>query len=76
MNEIKIINQIIKKVTKKNLKISLTKNLFKSGIDSLDLTTIFLTIEDQFKIKFKKNSYEKLNTLKNLSTEIKKLKKQ
>ena len=55
-------------MTKKNLKISLTKNLFKSGIDSLDLTTIFLTIEDQFKIKFKKNSYEKLNTLKNLST--------
>ena len=55
MNEINKINNIVKKVIKK--KISPKKNFLQAGIDSLDLTTIFLSIEEEFKIKFKKNTY-------------------
>mgnify|MGYP001292416422 CR=1 FL=1 len=73
MIEVKKINNIIQKVIKK--KIPLKKNLLQSGIDSLDLTTIFLTIEDEFKIKFKRNYYDKLKTVDDFVKYIKKNKK-
>lgn len=73
MIEAKKINNIIQKVIKK--KIPLKKNLLQSGIDSLDLTTIFLTIEDEFKIKFKRNYYDKLKTVDDFVKYIKKNKK-
>lgn len=69
----KKINEIIKKIIKK--KIPLNKNLLQSGIDSLDLTTIFLTIEDEFKIKFKRNYYDKLKTINDFVGYIQKNKK-
>ena len=43
MKEVDKINKIVKKVIKR--KISPNKNFLQAGIDSLDLTTIFLTIE-------------------------------
>ena len=73
MIEVKKINNIIFKVIKK--KVPLKKNLLQSGIDSLDLTTIFLTIEDEFKIKFKRNYYDKLKTVDDFVKYIKKNKK-
>jgi acyl carrier protein len=73
MSDEKKINNIIKKVIRK--KISLKKNLLRSGIDSLDLTTIFLSIEDEFNIKFKRNYYDKLKTVDDFVKYIKKNKK-
>tara|TARA_Y100000816_G_C25968719_1_gene505493 strand:- start:582 stop:809 length:228 start_codon:yes stop_codon:yes gene_type:complete len=73
MNELNKINNIIKKVIKK--KIPSKKNLLQSGIDSLDLTTIFLSIEDNFGIKFKRSYYDKLRTIDDFVKYIKKNKK-
>ncbi len=73
MNEINKINNIVKKVIKK--KISPKKNFLQAGIDSLDLTTIFLSIEEEFKIKFKKNTYGNLKTINDFVKHIQKNKK-
>ncbi len=73
MKEIEKINNIVRKVIKR--KIPSTKNFLQAGIDSLDLTTIFLSIEDQFKIKFKRSEYAKLKTIDDFVKYIKKHKK-
>ena len=73
MSEENKINNIIKNVIKK--KIPLKQNLLRSGIDSLDLTTIFLSIEDHFNIKFKRSYYDKLRTIDDFVKYIKKNKK-
>ena len=73
MSEADRINNIVKRVIKK--KIPFTKNFLQAGIDSLDLTTIFLSIEDEFKLKFKRSYYGKLRTINDFVKYIKKHKK-
>ena len=73
MTEVDKINKIVKKVIKR--KISPKKNFLQAGIDSLDLTTIFLSIEEEFKIKFKRTEYSKLKTIDDFVKYIKKNKK-
>ena len=45
MNNIDKINKILKEVTNKKTKLNPNKNLFKQGLDSLDVTTFLLALE-------------------------------
>ena len=69
------INAILKKITNKKNNFDPKKNLFSQGLDSLDLTTFLLSLEDKFKIKFKSDAYDKLNSIQDISNYLKKNKK-
>ena len=49
MTDNKKINEILKKITNKKNNFDPKKNLFSQGLDSLDLTTFLLSLEDKFK---------------------------
>jgi acyl carrier protein len=65
--------KIVKKISRKN--INPNKNIFQQGIDSIDFTTIILTIEEKYKMKFKSNSYDKLSSINDIVKYINNIKK-
>lgn len=73
MKDIKDITNILKKISKRK-KISTKKNLFAQGLDSLDVTTFLLAIEERFKIKLKIDAYDKLTSIESLAKYLKKVK--
>ena len=75
MKNIKTINKILKEVTNKKNKFNPKKNLFSQGLDSLDVTTFLLAIEENFKIKLKSDSYDKLTSIAEIDKYINKNKK-
>ncbi len=75
MTDNKKINTILKKITNRKNNFDTKKNLFSQGLDSLDLTTFLLSLEDKFKIKFKSDAYDKLNSIQDISNYLKKNKK-
>ncbi len=75
MNNLKKINDILKEVTQKKKKFNPKKNLFEQGLDSLDLTTLLITIEEKFDLSFKSNAYDKLASINDIMNYIKKNKK-
>lgn len=50
------------------------KSFKENGIDSLDLMTMFLAIEETFSVKFSEEDYEKVHNAVDLELMIKKLK--
>lgn len=75
MENIEKINKILKEVTNKKTKFNPKKNLFSQGLDSLDVTSFLLAIEEKFKMKFKNDAYDKLTTIVDILNYIKKNKK-
>ena len=73
MKDIKDITNILKKISKRK-KISTKKNLFAQGLDSLDVTTFLLAVEEKFKIKLKSDAYDKLTSIESLAKYLKKVK--
>jgi len=65
--------KIVKKISRKN--INPNKNIFQQGIDSIDFTTIILTIEEKYKMKFKRDSYDKLSSINDIVKYINNIKK-
>ena len=63
---VKIVNKILKK------KINPKRNIFQQDVDSIDFTTLLLSLEEKFKIKFKSNAYDKLTTLQEIFSYINK----
>jgi len=72
MSNIDKINKILKEVTNKKLKINPKKNLFQQGLDSLDVTTFLLALEEKFNLKFKSAAYDKLTNIKDIAAYVKK----
>ncbi len=75
MSNIIKINKILKEVTNKKIKFNPKKNLFSQGLDSLDVTTFLLAIEENFKIKLKSDAYDKLTSINEIDKYINKNKK-
>jgi len=75
MKDIEKINKILKEVTNKKTKFNPKKNLFLQDLDSLDVTSLLLAIEEKFNIKFKGDAYDKLTTIVDILNYIKKNKK-
>ena len=75
MSNIDKINKILKEVTNKKIKINPKKNLFKQGLDSLDVTSFLLALEEKFNLKFKSDAYDKLTNIKDIAAYIEKNKK-
>ena len=73
MKDIKDITNILKKISKRK-KINTKKNLFAQGLDSLDVTTFLLAVEEKFKIKLKSDAYDKLTSIESLAKYLKKVK--
>ena len=72
MSEIQKINKILKDVTNKKSRFNPKKNLFAQGLDSLDVTTFLLALEEKFSLKFKNDAYDKLTTINDMVNYIKK----
>ena len=75
MSNIDKINKILKEVTNKKIKLNPKKNLFKQGLDSLDVTSFLLALEEKFNLKFKSDAYDKLTNIKDIAAYIEKNKK-
>jgi len=75
MSNIDKINKILRDVTNKKTKLNPNKNLFKQGLDSLDVTTFLLALEEKFNLKFKSDAYDKLTTIKDIAVYIEKNKR-
>ena len=74
MKDIKDITNILKKISKRK-KINTKKNLFAQGLDSLDVTTFLLAVEEKFKIKLKSDAYDKLTSIESFGQISKKSEK-
>ncbi len=75
MSNIDKINKILREVTNKKTKLNPKENLFKQGLDSLDVTTFFLALEEKFNLKLKSDAYDKLTNIKDIAAYIEKNKK-
>lgn len=65
---VKFVNKTLKK------KLNPKRNIFQQDVDSIDFTTLLLSLEEKFNMKFKSNAFNKLNTLENIYSYIKKKK--
>ena len=74
MSNIDKINKILKEVTNKKIKLN-PKKSFKQGLDSLDVTSFLLALEEKFNLKFKSDAYDKLTNIKDIAAYIEKNKK-
>ena len=75
MKGIEKINKILKDITNKKANFNPKKNLFEQGLDSLDVTSFLLALEEKFDLKFKSDAYENLTTINDIFNYIKKNKK-
>ncbi len=75
MSNIDKINKILREVTNKKTKFNPKENLFKQGLDSLDVTSFLLALEEGFNLKFKSDAYDKLTNIKDIAAYIEKNKK-
>jgi len=75
MKGIEKINKILKDITNKKANFNPKKNLFEQSLDSLDVTSFLLALEEKFDLKFKSDAYEKLTTINDIFNYIKKNKK-
>lgn len=60
------VNKTLKK------KLDPDKNIFQQDVDSIDFTTLLLSLEEKFKIKFKSSSYGSLTSLRKIYAYIQK----
>ena len=65
---VKFVNKTLKK------KLNPKRNIFQQDVDSIDFTTLLLSLEEKFNMKFKSNAFNNLNTLENIYSYIKKKK--
>lgn len=56
----RLVNKILKK------KLHPKKNIFQQGVDSIDFTTLLLSLEEKFNLKFKSGAYDKLTSLEDI----------
>lgn len=65
---VKFVNKTLKK------KLNPKRNIFQQDVDSIDFTTLLLSLEEKFNMKFKSNAFNNLNTLEDIYSYIKKKK--
>ena len=65
---VKFVNKTLKK------KLNPKKNIFQQDVDSIDFTTLLLSIEEKFNMKFKSSAYSKITNLEDIYSYIKKKK--
>lgn len=75
MNNKEKITKILREVTNKKIKFNPKKNLFRQNLDSLDVTSFLLALEEKFNLKFKSDAYDKLTNINDISKYIEKNKK-
>ena len=77
MNSKKIkiyIENELKKINKRYMKINYKKTYFEQGMDSLDFFTLIFKIEKKFKIKILTKNFNALNSTFKIQNYIKKIK--
>ena len=77
MNSKKIkiyIENELRKINKRYMKINYKKNYFEQGMDSLDFFTLIFKIEKKFKIKILTKNFNALNSTFKIQNYIKKIK--
>jgi acyl carrier protein len=65
---VKFVNKILKK------KLNPKRNIYQQDVDSIDFTTLLLSIEEKFNMKFKSSAFNNLSTLEDIYFYIKKKK--
>ena len=65
---VKFVNKTLKK------KLNPKRNIFQQDVDSIDFTTLLLSLEEKFNMKFKSNAINNLHTLEDIYSYIKKKK--
>jgi len=70
----KILKKILIQISKKYKTISSDKNLFEQNLDSIDFLKMIFLIEKKFGIKINSKNFDKLQTIRKLSSHIQKIK--
>jgi len=65
---VRFVNKTLKK------KLNPKRNIFQQDVDSIDFTTLLLSIEEKFNIKFKSSAFNNLTNLEDIYSHIKKKK--
>jgi len=69
----KILKKILIQISKKYKKINSDKNLFEQNLDSIDFLKMIFLIEKKYGIKINSKNFDKLQTIKKLSSYIQKI---
>ena len=69
----KILKKILIQISKKYKKINSDKNLFEQNLDSIDFLKMIFLIEKKYGIRINSKNFDKLQTIKKLSSYIQKI---
>ena len=69
----KISKKVLIQISKKYKKINSNKNLFEQNLDSIDFLKMIFLIEKKYGIKINSKNFDKLQTIKKLSSYIQKI---
>ncbi len=69
----KILKKVLIQISKKYKKINSNKNLFEQNLDSIDFLKMIFLIEKKYGIKINSKNFDKLQTIKKLSSYIQKI---
>ena len=72
-NIYKILKKVLIQIIKKYKKINSNKNLFEQNLDSIDFLKMIFLIEKKYGIKINSKNFDKLQTIKKLSSYIQKI---